>query len=105
MAGFFSKLFGLSGGSAQKETSGKEATEAYGDLMIRARPMREGAQYRLAGSIEKQTETGLLIRSFIRADLFTSEEDATAATLRKARQIIDQTGPSLFSDGAVSRMV
>ena len=47
----------------------------------------------------------MLVRSFIRADLFSSREDTVAATFRKARQIADQNGASLFSDGAESRQV
>ncbi|MNL65194.1 Transcriptional activator HlyU [compost metagenome] len=68
--------------------------------------MREGSQFRLAGSIEKTASGGdVRVRSFIRADLFTSEQDSIDATFRKGRQIIEQTGPSLFADDAPSRQV
>ncbi|MDQ0320382.1 hypothetical protein QO002_002520 [Pararhizobium capsulatum DSM 1112] len=106
MASFFAKLFGISSASTEKATSGGAAkTETYADCLIKAAPMREGSQFRLAGSIEKTIDGEIRVRSFIRADLFTSEQDAIDATLRKAHQIIDQNGPSLFSDDAASRPV
>ncbi len=45
------------------------------------------------------------MRNFIRADMFGSSDDAIECTVRKAQQIIDQNGPSLFSDGARVRQV
>lgn len=106
MASFFSKLFGRSGSSENQTQAAPGKTEAYAECTIRATPMREGSQFRLAGSIEKASaDGGTKTRSFIRADLFTSEQDAIDAALRKGRQIIAQTGPSLFSDDAQSRQV
>ena len=46
-----------------------------------------------------------MARTFIRADLFASRDDTVAATFRKARQIADQHGASLFGDGVDSRPV
>jgi hypothetical protein len=45
------------------------------------------------------------VRNFIRADLFSSSDDALECTVRKAQQIIDQHGPSLFGDGEKLRQV
>jgi hypothetical protein len=104
MASFLSRLFGRSRtGSAPEPASG--STETYADCLIRATPMKEGSQYRLAGAIEKDVGGQALVRTFIRADMFSSLEEACSATLRKAHQIIDENGPSLFSDGAPSRQV
>ena len=105
MASFLSKLFGLSKASGTETAASSGKTETYGDCLIRATPMREGSQFRLAGSVEKEIEGGVRVRTFIRADVFTSEQDVIDATLRKARQIIDQHGPSLFSDDIASRQV
>lgn len=104
MASFLSKLFGFSGNSVSKAASPEER-ETYNDLVLVATPMQEGSQYRLAGRIEKQEGELLLVRTFIRADLFSSRDDTVSATFRKARQIADQHGPSLFSDGEQSRTV
>ena len=104
MASFFSKLFGR-GGEPASPAKIAEETEAYNDLLLVAAPIPEGGQYRLAGRIEKRDGERVLVRSFIRADLFSSRADTVGATFRKARQIADQHGSSLFSDGTESRQV
>ena len=104
MASFFSKLFGRGGDSAAPAKIAEE-TEAYNDLTLVAAPIAEGGQYRLAGRIEKRDGERVLTRSFIRADLFSSRDDTVAATFRKAKQIADQHGASLFGDGVDSRQV
>jgi hypothetical protein len=104
MASFFSKLFGRGGGSASPAKVAEE-TESYNDLLLVAAPLQEGGQYRLAGRIEKRDGDRVLMRSFIRADLFSSRDDTVASTFRKAKQIADQHGESLFSDGVDSRQV
>ncbi|KNY18448.1 transcriptional activator HlyU [Shinella sp. SUS2] len=104
MASFFSKLFGRGGDSATPAKIAEE-TEAYNDLTFVAAPIPEGGQYRLAGRIEKRDGDRVLTRSFIRADLFSSRDDTVASTFRKAKQIADQHGASLFGDGIDSRQV
>ena len=104
MTSFFSKLFGRGGASAAPAKIAED-TEAYNDLLLVAAPIPEGGQYRLAGRIEKRDGERVLVRSFIRADLFSSRDDTVGATFRKARQIADQHGSSLFSDGTESRQV
>ena len=104
MVSFFSKLFGR-GSESSSPVKTEEETETYNDLVLVAAPIKEGAQFRLAGRIEKRAAEGALVRTFIRADLFSSREDTVAATFRKARQIVDQNGASLFADGADSRQV
>lgn len=91
-------------GTAAAASSAAEP-ELYGDCTIHATPQREGNQFRLAGRIEKQVNGETLVRNFIRADVFTSMDDALETTSRKARQIIDQNGASLFGDGEKSRQV
>ena len=104
MASFFSKLFGRGGDSAAPAKIAEE-TEAYNDLTLVAAPIPEGGQYRLAGRIEKRDGDRVLTRNFIRADLFSSRDDTVASTFRKAKQIADQHGASLFGDGVDSRQV
>lgn len=108
MASFISKILGaFSGGSSDKPAAAGPSAPAqtHGDCTIHATPIREGNQFRLAGRIEKTVGDEVLTRNFIRADIFPGADDALEATFRKARQIIDQTGPSLFSDGEKSRQV
>ena len=104
MASFFSKLFGLSGKS-DAQAAAAEERETYNDLVLVATPMQEGSQYRLAGRIEKHGGDVVLVRTFVRADVFTSRDDTVAAAFRKGRQIVDQHGPSLFADGEATRNV
>ena len=107
MAGFFSKILGaFSGGdSGSTAGSGKEQMQKIGEYAVYATPRKEGAQYRLAGRIEHEVNGEKLIRSFVRADLFSTETDTVETTFRKAKQIIEQHGPGLFADGAKERQV
>jgi hypothetical protein len=105
MASFLSKLFGFSNSSSAETAASPGKTATYGDCLIRVTPIREGTQFRLAGSIEKDVGGVVRVRTFIRADVFTSEQDVIDATMRKAHQIIDQHGPSLFADDVASRPV
>ncbi|MET0748070.1 MAG: HlyU family transcriptional regulator [Rhizobium sp.] len=111
MASFLSSILSIfTGGSAPKADAGKASaspapSQLYNDCQIFAVPQREGSQFRLAGRIEKQVNGETLVRTFIRADMFSSVDDALETTFRKAQQIIDQNGPSLFADGAPTRQV
>lgn len=106
MASFLSNIFSIfSGGSKGEAPALSPAAEpqTHADCVIHATPIREGNQYRLAGRIEKDVNGDLLVRNFIRADVFTSLDDALECTFRKGRQIVDQNGPALFGDGEKSR--
>lgn len=103
MASIISRILGLFSGNGSAPAASVEESQTYADCTIFATPMREGSQLRLAGRIEKQVEGQVLIRTFIRADVFTDKDDAMDCTFRKGRQIIDQNGPSLFSDGVLTR--
>ena len=105
MASFLSNIISMFSGGDKSEASPAPAAEPqiYGDCRIFAEPLREGNQFRLAGRIEKDVNGQVLTRSFVRADVFTSHDDAAEYAVRKAQQIIDQNGPSLFSDGEISR--
>jgi hypothetical protein len=110
MASIFSSIFSMfSGGGAKQPGAAPSAVvsdpQPYADCTIYAAPQKEGGQYRLAGRIEKIVGDEVLVRNFIRADMFSSTDDAIECTVRKAQQIIDQNGPSLFSDGAKIRQV
>ena len=111
MASFVSKILSIfTGGGADTGTAAPSQVavgepQLYGDCMVFAVPQREGNQFRLAGRIEKQVDNETLVRNFIRADVFTSVDDAVETTFRKAQQIIDQHGASLFGDGEKTRQV
>ncbi|MBU1315003.1 MAG: transcriptional activator HlyU [Alphaproteobacteria bacterium] len=105
MASFLSGILSIFSGGSRAVAPAAPAAEpqTHGDCMIFATPLREGNQLRLAGRIEKEVGGEVLVRNFIRADVFTSMDEAVDCTFRKARQIIDQNGPSLFADGEKSR--
>lgn len=110
MVSFLSNIISLFSGAprsgAAKSGAGTRLSaepQVHGDCTIFAEPIREGNQFRLAGRIEKVVGDETLERVFIRADVFSSADDAFDCTFRKARQIIDQNGASLFSDGVKSR--
>ncbi|MDM9622164.1 HlyU family transcriptional regulator [Rhizobium sp. S96] len=108
MASIFSSILSMFSGGAKPTTSASGVAsdpQLYGDCTIYAEPQKEGSQYRLAGRIEKVVGEDVLVRNFIRADMFSSSDDAIECTVRKAQQIIDQNGPSLFADGAKTRQV
>ncbi|MBB4065022.1 HlyU family transcriptional regulator [Gellertiella hungarica] len=101
MTGFVSKILSFLGGnaSAAAPAPSSESREAYKDVTLVAQPMRDGNQFRIAGRIEKKDGERILVRQFIRADVFNGEKEAVEFTLRKARQIVDQHGNTLFADG------
>ncbi|TDK36835.1 transcriptional activator HlyU [Rhizobium deserti] len=105
MASFLSNLFSKFSGGTKTESAPAPDREPqiYGDCRIFAAPMRESNQFRLAGRIEKDVNGEILTRTFVRADMFSTMDDAVEYTVRKAQQIIDQNGPSLFSDGEKNR--
>jgi hypothetical protein len=104
MASFFSSLLSAFSGKDKPAQAAKGVEPvAYKDCLIYPAPIAEGGQYRLAGRIEKDVNGETLVRHVIRADMFSSMEDAVTFTVRKAEQIIDQNGSSLFSDGQSSR--
>ncbi|MCG6882468.1 MAG: hypothetical protein LJE62_01795 [Silicimonas sp.] len=81
-----SRLFG-GGGSAPESQS-----ETYKDFTITPAPSREGGRFRVGATIEKDGKTHHLIR----ADVLETLDDATATSLRKARQVIDEQGDRIF---------
>lgn len=101
MASFFSKILSVFGGGGEAPAAAKEAEpREYEDFRIFATPIREGSQFRLAGRIEKDFDGETFRRDFIRADIFTAEDDAIEFTFRKGEQIVQQNRATLFADGA-----
>ncbi len=84
------RLFG-GGTKAQAEP----AVEHEG-FQITVTPQPEGGQFRLCGIISKEIDGETRQHKLIRADMFPSLEDAKEATLRKAKQVIDEQGDGLF---------
>ena len=93
---FFKKLFGSrsSGATGTWEQPKEEVHEGF---TIAATPIKEGGQYRLAGTISKQVDGELKSHQLIRADLFTDQDQAVEFTIRKAKQVIAEQGERMFA--------
>ena len=97
---FLKSLFG--GGKSDDAAKGDKAPlaqEDYKGFTLKAVAMSAGSEHQLAGAIEKEINGELKTYSFVRADKFTSREDATAMSLAKGRQLVDEQGDKLFSQG------
>jgi hypothetical protein len=88
------KIFG--GGESGAVASSGPASE-YKGFSIIATPIKEGGQWRLAGTISKEVGGAVKEHKFIRADLFSSKDEAVQFAMSKAQLIIDQSGDSIFS--------
>lgn len=88
---FLGRVFkGSNGGSAGG------ATELYQGFDIQALPVHETNGWRVSGVISKTVDGEEKSHRFERADTCMDEESASAMTLRKARQLIDERGESIF---------
>ena len=90
---FFKKLFG--GGGTPAAPKAVKSAEHKG-FTIEARPYKEGGQFQLAGVISKEIEGQRKEHSFVRADRFTSLDEAADIAVLKGRQIIDEQGEKIF---------
>ena len=91
---FFKKLFG--GGSSSPESAKPGKTLEYKGFMIEAKPYKEGAQFQLAGVVSKKIDGVRKEHKFIRADRFTSIDEAAEIALVKGKQIVDEQGERIF---------
>ncbi len=94
MVGFLSKIFGKSGGAEERRGEGVP----YKDCIIYPAPQNDGGSWRTAGVIVKKDSDPEIAHKFIRADIFTSREEAEACATRKGKQIIDERGTTIFND-------
>lgn len=81
-----SKLFG---GGAQTPAA---TAETYKDFSILPVPQKDGGGWRIAAEITKGDRTHHLIR----ADVVEGKDAADDASVRKAKQMIDEQGDRLF---------
>lgn len=104
MKSIISRVFASLSKEPTKDSLGTQRGEpvSYEGLIIHAAPEREGDRWRLAGVIIKKVGDRNLERTFVRADTFSSAEDAEVFAIRKAKQIIDEQGSRLFSNDEAS---
>lgn len=87
---FLKKLFG-GGGSASEAP-----VETYEGFRITLAPEKEGDAYRVGAMIEKEVGGEIKTHHLIRADTMQGLEAAQEASLRKAKQMIDEQGERIF---------
>ena len=100
MAGGLSKFLSriLGGSTAGARGADAEPTaEAYNGYTIRPVPFQDGGQWITSAVIEKRFDDVLKEHRFIRADMYPGREAATAASVFKAKQIIDMMGDDVFA--------
>ena len=85
----FSKLFG-GGGS-----SGPEPVMHEG-FAILAEPIKEGSGYRIAARIEKDVAGEMKVHRLVRADTLGGLDEASEASIAKAKRVIDELGERIF---------
>jgi len=93
---FLKSLFGM-GGAKEPKAPSVDAQDEYKGYTIKAMLMPAGGEHQLAGTIEKDFGCEVKVYKFIRADKFSSKDDAATTALAKGRQIIDEQGDAIFS--------
>lgn len=93
MIKFLQRLLGGNPGPSEPEVA---AREHYKGFDLSAAPIREGAAWRVAGSIVKDMEGVPKQHEFVRADTYPNRDDAIATSLQKARLLVDERGDGLF---------
>ena len=99
MPGLGDLLKGLlgSGDGATPDQGPGEATE-YKGFTIRPASRQQGSQWLTVGVISKTVEDAVKEHHFVRADTYSSKDDADACSILKAKRIIDEQGDKMFKD-------
>ncbi len=92
---FLKNLLGL-GSGAQSSQAKPVAEETHAGYLMRAMPVKEGGQFRLCGVVSRDVGGEMKEHRLIRADTFSSPDDAAQAFFRKAKLVIDQQGDKMF---------
>ncbi len=88
---FFKKLFGGGGDSAPDVEP-----ETYEGFTITPTPINEGPHFRISARIEKEVGGEIKSHTLIRADTLGELEAANAASIDKAKKMIDEQGEGIF---------
>lgn len=89
-----SNFFG-GGNKAGKPAEASEPVEHKGFTIVAA-PIKEGSQFKTAGSISREIDGEMKMVQFIRADNHADRQSAVTHSERKGQQIIDEQGDAMF---------
>lgn len=84
------------GGDASGGPGEIAGRETYEGLEILARPVREGGQWRLAGTVRRPGDETGPQHDFVRADIMADRDECVRMSLLKGRQLIDERGEGLL---------
>ena len=88
--GWLSDLFG---GASKPEVP---AGEDYNGFHITPQAMKAGTVWHIAARITFDVDGETKVHDLIRADTLQTQEEAAAASVAKAKQLIDQQGTTIF---------
>ena len=91
MPSFFSRLFGSPSAPAAPEPILHKGCRIFVD------PQKAPGGYRVAARVEKDIAGQTKVHNLVRADTFSSLEEAQDTALSKAKLAIDQLGDTLFT--------
>lgn len=86
-----SRLFG-----GKPKAEPEVQAEIYKDFRIFPAPQAAEGGYRVAARIEKDIAGEVKVHQLLRADTIASLDEATAFSVRKAKQVIDEQGEAIF---------
>ncbi|MEP0961264.1 MAG: HlyU family transcriptional regulator [Roseobacter sp.] len=92
---FFKKLFGGVGNAPEAEATA--TVESYEGFRITPTPISEGGTFRISALIEKEIDGDTKQHTLVRADTVQGIEIAQEASIRKAKQVIDEQGDRIFN--------
>ncbi len=93
---FLGKLFGSSGGGDGASQGVASDPIEHEGFVIVANPIKEGGQYKTAGTISKRVGEEEMSTQFIRADNHADQQSAIDHSVQKAKQIIREQGDHMF---------
>ena len=94
---FFKKLFGGGGGDQSGPEKPVGSAIEHNGFKIVATPYKHEGQFQTCGVISREIDGVIKEHRFVRADRFSSLEEAADMALKKGQQIVNEQGNRLFS--------
>jgi len=92
---FLKKLFGGGGADSTPKSVAQVDYEGYHIITM---PLSEGGQFRVCATISKEIGGEMKEHKLVRADVCSTQEEASDIALRKAQQIINEQGERIFGN-------
>ena len=92
---FLKNLFGGGASSTGAATKSAKSLE-YKGYLVEAQPYKEQGQFQTAGTVSKEVDGSRREHRFVRADRFSTAEEAADHSIGKGCQIVDERGDQMF---------